>query len=159
MSDVKTKFTPNEIGERIQGAILAEVMKYRYMVLIPFGKDCRYDMVIEKDAQFPRLQCKAGRYENGVVRFNACSSNWFNKIRKRYTNEEIDYFAVYCEHTGKVYLVSVEEIDGSDASLRIEPTANNQQKGIRWAKDYEVKKPMVRLELTTVALRMRCSTN
>ncbi len=28
--------------------------------------------------------------------------------------EEIDYFAVYCEHTEKVYLVPVEDINGAD---------------------------------------------
>ena len=137
MSAIKAKLTPNEVGEGAQGAILAEVMKYGYTVLIPFGEGRRYDMVIEKDAQFFRLQCKAGRYENGVIRFNACSSNWFNKTRKRYTREEIDYFAIYCEHTGKVYLVPVEDV-GSDGTLRIEPTANNQTKGVRWAKDYEI---------------------
>jgi hypothetical protein len=113
-------------------------MKYGYTVLIPFGEGRRYDMVIEKDGQFFRLQCKAGRYKDGVIRFNACSSNWFNKTRKRYTCDEIDYFAVYCNFTEKVYLVPVEHVNGSDATLRIEPTANNQTTGVRWAKDYEI---------------------
>jgi hypothetical protein len=135
---VRTKPTTNEIGERAQGVILAEVMKYGYTVLIPFGEARRYDMAIERGGQFFRLQCKAGRYANGVIKFNACSSNWFNKTRKRYTREEIDYFAVYCEHTGKVYLVPVEDISSTDGVLRVLPTANNQAKGIRWAQDYEV---------------------
>lgn len=138
MSSIKAKFTTNDIGERAQGIILAEVMKYGYTVLIPFGEGRRYDMVIEKDAQFFRLQCKSGRYINGVIRFNACSSNWFNKTRKRYTREEIDYFAVYCEYTGKIYLVPVEDIVSTDGVLRIEPTANNQTKDVRWAQDYEI---------------------
>jgi PD-(D/E)XK endonuclease len=138
MDVIKAKLTPNNIGERAQGVILSEVVKYGYTVLIPFGEAHRYDMVIEKDAKFFRLQCKAGRYINGVIRFNACSSNWFNKTRKRYTIEEIDYFAVYCEHTEKVYLVPVEDINGADGTLRVEPTANNQAKGVRWARDYEI---------------------
>ena len=95
-------------------------------------------MVIEKDAQFFRLQCKAGRYVNGVIKFNACSSNWFNKTRKRYTSKEIDYFAVYCEYTSRVYLVPVEDIGSTDGILRVEPAANNQTKGVKWAKDYEI---------------------
>ena len=138
MSTVKAKLTTNDIGERAQGVILAEVMKYGYTVLIPFGEGRRYDMVIEKEGQFSRLQCKTGRYINGVIKFNTCSTNWFNKTRKLYTREEIDYFAVYCEYTGKVYLVPVEEITGSDGTLRVEPTANNQAKGVRWAKAYEI---------------------
>lgn len=90
MKKFDTKLTPNDIGEWAQGVIVAEVMKYGYTVLIPFGEGRRYDLVIEKNGQFLRLQCKAGRYMNGVIRFNACSSNWFNQTRKRYTKEEID---------------------------------------------------------------------
>jgi len=95
-------------------------------------------MVIEKDAEFFRLQCKAGRYENGVVKFNSCSVNWWNKTKKKYTKEEIDCFAVYCEYTGKVYLVPVEDVGIDQGYLRVEPTVNNQAKGVRWAKDYEI---------------------
>jgi hypothetical protein len=138
MSTIRAKLTTNDIGERAQGVILAEMMKYGYTVLIPFGEGRRYDMVIEKDAQFFRLQCKAGRYINGVIKFNACSSNWFNKTRKRYTREDIDYFAVYCEYTGKIYLVPVEDVGSTEGFLRVEPTVNNQTKGVRWAKDYEI---------------------
>jgi len=138
MSVIKAKLTTNDIGERAQGIILAEVMKYGYTALIPFGEGRRYDMVIEKDRQFFRLQCKAGRYKNGVVRFNTCSVHWWAKTKRKYTREEIDYFAVYCEHTGKVYLVPVEDVGTDVGYLRVEPTANNQAKGIRWAKDYEI---------------------
>jgi hypothetical protein len=132
------KLTPNAVGERAQGAIVAEVMRYGYTVLIPFGEGRRYDLVIEKDGTFLRLQCKAGRYANGVIRFNACSSNWYNKTRRGYTREEIDCFAVYCEYTKKVYLIPVEDITGLDGTLRVESPANNQTKGVRWAEDYEI---------------------
>ena len=103
-----------------------------------FLEALRIPFEIEKDAQFLRLQCKAGRYINGVIKFNACSSNWFNKTRKRYTRDEIGYFAVYCDHTGKIYLVPVEDVTSTDGILRVEPTANNQTRGVRWAKDYEI---------------------
>jgi hypothetical protein len=49
MGTVKAKLTTNDIGERAQGVILAEVMKCGYTVLIPFGEGRRYDMVIEKE--------------------------------------------------------------------------------------------------------------
>lgn len=55
------KLTPNMVGERSQGAIVAEVVKYGYTVLVPFGEAAhRYDLVIEKGGQFLRLQCKTG---------------------------------------------------------------------------------------------------
>lgn len=138
MTTIKEKLTPNDIGERAQGMILAEVMKYGYTVLIPFGEGRRHDMVIEKDAQFFRLQCKAGRYLKRAIRFNTCSVHWWAKTKRKYTREEIDYFAVYCEYTEKVYLVPVEDVGTTEGVLRVEPTANNQTKRVRWAKDYEI---------------------
>jgi hypothetical protein len=138
MSAIQNKPTTKDIGERAQGAIVAEVMKYGYTVLIPFGEGRRYDMVIEKAGEFFRLQCKAGWYENGVIKFNTCSVHWWAKKRKSYTREEIDYFAVYCEHTEKAYLIPPEDVGTNQGYLRVEPTVNNQVKGIRWAKDYEI---------------------
>jgi len=59
-------------------------------------------------------------------------------IRKGYKGEA-DYFGVYSPETGKVYLVPVDEVPiGSKAKLRLEATKNNQQKGVKWAKDYEI---------------------
>ena len=59
-------------------------------------------------------------------------------MRKGYKGEA-DYFGVYSPDTGKVYLVPVEAVPfGSKAKLRLDATKNNQQKGVKWAKDYEI---------------------
>ena len=59
-------------------------------------------------------------------------------VRKGYQGEA-DYFGVYSPETGKVYLVPVEEAPVCSAGrLRLNPTKNNQQKGVKWAKDYEI---------------------
>jgi hypothetical protein len=38
----------------------------------------------------------------------------------------------------KVYLVPIDHVGMSCAFLRLKPTANKQEKNVRWAKDYEV---------------------
>jgi hypothetical protein len=48
------------------------------------------------------------------------------------------FCAVYYEYTNKVYLVPVENVGINEGYLRVEPTADNQIKGIRWAEDYEI---------------------
>jgi PD-(D/E)XK endonuclease len=59
-------------------------------------------------------------------------------IRKGYQGEA-DYFGVYSPDTGKVYLVPVEAVPlDSKAKLRLDATKNNQQKGVKWVKDYEI---------------------
>ncbi len=138
MDQIKTKLTTNAIGERAQGFIAAEVMKYGYTVLIPFGDDHRYNMVLEKNGQFLRLLCREGRYKNGAIIFSTCSVQWLTRMKRQYSREEIDYFAVYCEYTRKIYLVPPEDVAPTVGTLRVEPPANNQSKGVRWAEDYEM---------------------
>ena len=60
----------------------------------------------------------------------------------------IDYYGVYCPDNGKVYLIPIAVVNTSSAFyLRIDPPKNNQQKRIRWAKDYEVKPRRITIEL------------
>ena len=45
-------------------------------------------------------------------------------------------FLAHCEQTGAIYAMPVEEAQGCEIYLRVSPTANNQSKGVRWARDY-----------------------
>jgi hypothetical protein len=51
---------------------------------------------------------------------------------------QIDYFAVYCPQLGTTYLVPVDHVGTSQARLRVEQLKHKQEKGIRWAADYEL---------------------
>jgi hypothetical protein len=57
--------------------------------------------------------------------------------RTLYSADEIDAFAAYCSDTGKCYFCELEEAPQNELRLRLEPTRNNQAKGIRWASDYD----------------------
>jgi hypothetical protein len=59
-------------------------------------------------------------------------------VKKGYEGDA-EMFGVYSPDTGKVYLVPVSEVpSGGDVILRLLKTKNNQEKGIRWARDYEL---------------------
>jgi PD-(D/E)XK nuclease superfamily protein len=50
-----------------------------------------------------------------------------------------EYFGVYSPYTEKVYFISVAEAPpASNMRLRLKPTKNNQEKHVKWAKDYEL---------------------
>jgi hypothetical protein len=51
---------------------------------------------------------------------------------------QCEYFAVYVEHLNKVYLLSIDDVGTSLATLRLVPSKNKQEKNVRWAKDYEL---------------------
>lgn len=56
----------------------------------------------------------------------------------RHFRGQADYFAVYVEQLDTVYFLPVEDVGLGRASLRLVPSKNNQEKHIRWAKDYEL---------------------
>lgn len=108
-------------------------------MLTPFGVNHRYDLVIDCGDRFVRAQCKTGCLRAGVVRFNTRSvrSNTKKAIFRGYEGE-IDVFLIFCPDTGKVYVVPIEEATRTQGSLRVEPTTNGQERGIRWARDFEL---------------------
>jgi hypothetical protein len=128
-----------DIGQRTEAIILAELVKRGHNVLVPFGTNHRYDLVVELGDEFVRVQCKTGRLRNGAVCFKTASSraNTLRAFTRSYDGEA-DLFLVYCPETERVYAVTVDEAASSEGKLRVAPAANGQAKGIRWAADHEL---------------------
>ena len=130
-------------GEITESMILARLVQLGYECLIPWGHDHRYDIAIDDDGKLVRIQCKTAHYneKQGCLEFNTAITyarvGGKPHIRKGYKGEA-DYLAVYSPDTGKVYLVLVDDVPITEAKLRLNPSKNNQQKGVRWAKDYEI---------------------
>ncbi len=120
-------------------AALAATGKY---VAIPFGDNQRYDLIVEDEqGKLLKVQCKTGRLVNGVIVFMVSSNRRKTKHQAggwvSYQGQ-IDLFGVYCPQVEASYLVPVEDVKKSAASLRVEPPRNSQVKGIRWAATYQL---------------------
>jgi PD-(D/E)XK endonuclease len=111
-------------------------------ILIPFGENTRYDLVVDYGSKLSRVQCKTGRLRNGVVRFATCSSYAHHpnsKVMQRDYEGQIDEFAVFCPDLGTVYLVPIEDVATKrEGCLRVTPALNAQRKRIRLATAYEI---------------------
>ena len=142
----RPKSNKKALGERSQAIIIFRLLEAGYNVLTPYGDNMRYDLVIEDaDGQFWRVQCKTGWIEEdgALIEFATASSYYHTRAgrtehgRKDYRGQ-IEYFAVYCPDTAKVYLVPIDHVGTTNAKLRLVPAKNKQEKHIRWAKDYEL---------------------
>jgi hypothetical protein len=124
------------IGETTEAIVLAEFVKAGFPVLLPFGENHRYDMVIEAGGRFLRVQCKTGRalQDRAVVCFNATSHDG-HRARQGYRNQA-DLFAVYAPYTGHVYVLPVDEVGETAVWLRLTPAKNNQEIGVRHAEEH-----------------------
>lgn len=130
---------PVDVGHRAEAAILAELVKRGYRVLLPFGVNQRYDLVLDCDGRFLRAQCKTGRLREGVIQCSTQSiqSNTRGTSWRSYTGE-IDLFIVYCPQNDSVYVIPADEVPKRGMHLRVNPPRNRQDKRVRWAKDYKL---------------------
>jgi PD-(D/E)XK endonuclease len=131
---------PKDVGDRTTLAVMLALRMAGLTVLVPFGENTRYDLVVEDRGNFLRVQCKTGRFRTGAVCFNVTSSYAHHrsaKAARRGYDGEIDCFGVHCPETGGVYLVPIDEVPGSVARLRVDPALNGQQDGVHPAERYE----------------------
>jgi len=127
------------IGDVSEACVLAALVKAGYSVLLPFGENHRYDLVIDDGDRFRRVQVKTGRLRGGVVAYS-CSSSHTHRggVSARPYFGQADVIAVYCPQNGKVYMVPENEFVATRAHLRLAEPQNNQSRRIRWARDFEL---------------------
>ena len=137
----KPKLTnhPVDVGQRTEAAILSELVRRGYSVLLPFGVNQRYDLVLDLGQRLLWVQCKTGRRRGGSIEFPTVSvrsnrAGWF----KRDYAGEADLFLVYWPENDRIYAVPVEEAPRSHMYLRVDPPLNGQKRRIRFASDYEL---------------------
>ncbi|HXR32002.1 MAG TPA: group I intron-associated PD-(D/E)XK endonuclease [Solirubrobacterales bacterium] len=102
---------PVDVGHRAEAAILSELVKRGYRVLLPFGVNQRYDLVLDCEGRFLKAQCKTGRLREGVIQCSTQSiqSNTRSTRWRSYTGE-VDLFIVYCPQNDSVYVIPADEV-------------------------------------------------
>lgn len=104
-------------------------------MLLPWGTGHRYDLVIDDNSSFSRVQIKTGRLTRDATAVSFRTANYVKGHYKHYRGE-IELFGVYCQEVEKVYLVPVEHTRKSVCLLRLVPAKNGQKINVRMADDY-----------------------
>lgn len=106
-------------------------------VLTPYGDREPYDFVVDMHGTLLKMQSKTANYKNGVLVIG-CRRN----KNQWYKPEEVDY--IVTSYAGVTYMIPLNEC-GSEKTLRLEPAKKHGERGICWAKDYEVGEVVQRL--------------
>jgi hypothetical protein len=134
-----------DVGYRSEAVIACELVARGYRVLTPLGFNHRSDLVLDSGGVFIRVQCKTGRLRNGVILFPTLSTRCnMTSVRTRSYAGEADLFMVYCRETCGIYAVPIEDVRVKGGRLRVDPPANGQVKGVRWASEYELPAALAR---------------
>ena len=122
------------IGEQV---LIAEFTKIRIPVLLPIGDNSPYDMVIDYNGRFLKVQAKTTEsVQNGKMVFCTNVTNPFKKTSRKYTASEIDIFGLYCIENGYIGLLPVKECTAKETVIRLDKPKNNQSSKIKMACDY-----------------------
>jgi len=128
-------------GDQTEGIVLAALLCLGKSVLLPFGENHRYDLVVEDGERFLRVQCKTGRLRDGVIKFNTASTHGHRGGARVSYRGQVDLFGVYCPDTGKTYFVPVMDVGAAEGYLRVDPARSGRKKGVKYAADFEMKLP------------------
>ena len=124
-------------GQIAELAVMAEAVARGYRVSIPYGEDAPYDLVVERNGQLERVQCKYVESDGRVIIVRClCTNNW---VDTRYTPATVDWIATY-DHVSKRCFFVPSSMLGDDGRnrihLRLVPSANNQTARVWWAQDF-----------------------
>ena len=125
------------IGEAV---VLAEFVKRKIQVAIPFGDNARYDLIADFNGKLNKIQVKycSQITENNSFTCPCVSStnHTTNKHLSTYEND-VDYMAFYLVSIDKLLLVPIERLEGKKTiTFRLEPPKNGQRIGINLVEDY-----------------------
>ena len=137
----------NQKGAVAEAKIVAAAIQAGVGVSRPLYDD-RYDLIFDVSGQLMRVQCKWARQLGDVVlaRLYTARRARAGMIVRRYQSGEVDLFALYCADLDRCYLLVADEVIANRSlHLRLSPSRNNQQQGIRWARDYEFGATLPRL--------------
>jgi PD-(D/E)XK endonuclease len=123
-------------GNAAEAMVLSALIQRDFEVLLPFGGGQPYDLVVDLGSCFLRVQCKRAWPNEGCLMFN-CRSTDHGKGSQSYRGLA-DIFGLFFPPTESVYLVPIGAVAEFEGRLRLEPTRNNQRKGVRMAAGYAI---------------------
>lgn len=127
--------TKGDIG---QVKVMGDLLTKGYKVALPLGEDWRYDLIVDKNNQLLRIQCKYVESTHGVIKVRCETHDGRNYYR--YRPEDLDYIAVYDKITDECYYINCSYLgkDGRGSlSLRLRPAKNGQTKKIFNASEFK----------------------
>lgn len=119
-----------DIGET---AITLKLLRAGLNVFKPVGDRLPYDLLVEKDGTYKRIQCKyrkPTKYGHTQIKL----SNRSGSSAVNYDKTTIDAIAVYCPETELIAFVNIEEIVYTELNLRFRQTKHIRDKSLYAAK-------------------------
>ena len=122
-------------GDIAELAVAKRFMEKGYHVCFPFSNDTPYDLIVDINGKFKRVQIK---YSSGYVKQTDCITCKTHSSTGRDYREHCDMIVLYNPVHG-CYLIDLEKWKTKTGILlRLSKAKNNQTKKIHFAEDYRL---------------------
>lgn len=137
--------TTKQIGNIGEAKVLSEFVRLGIPVYLPFGDNEKADLIAEFNGKLNKIQVKSSqKIIEDKVKFSLVSSTMHrqNGVKHIYTENEIDYFALYNLERDRVYLISINEesLPKSEVTIRFNPPKTKNQFKTFLEEDYLIEK-------------------
>ncbi len=135
-----TELSSTEKGAVAELKIAAAAAELGIVVSRPMLEGRRYDLIFDVDHRLLRIQCKWANRRGDVVAIHVGTcrhSPTQGYLRTRYTAEEVEGIAAYCQDLDRCFFIPIRDFEGqTHLHLRLAPARNNQLVGVKLAADY-----------------------
>ena len=110
-----------------------------FPIYFPFGDDEKAYLVAKFNGKLNKIHLKTSiKSKNGCSIFDLTSSTAHrtNGGRRKYSNSEIDYFALYSLDRDKIYLMKAPDNPMTAITIRFEDTKSGKKIGVNYESDF-----------------------
>ena len=125
-------------GDKGTAQVIADLLLRGVSICLPLSEHLPFDLVgVKVNGELIRISVKYRAAVKGkvTVPFRTSYSDSKGVHTKKVNKDFIDIVAIYCPNTNKVYYCNPKEF-GEGITLRVEPSKNNQSKGVFFAENY-----------------------
>lgn len=133
------------VGNKAESVILSCFVKHNIPVLLPFGDNEKYDLVIDINGRFQSVQVKNRLLKEGKIMVDLRHRIGVKRIKYETYFNKVDFIAVWCEKINRCFLMPLERI-GKKTSITLDKPKNNSSiTKVIWSDEFDFEKVILRV--------------
>ena len=126
------------LGNIGQAYVIAKFVELGVPVYTPVGEGYPTDLIADFKGKLNKIQIKTTEnlHDDSYMVWKITHQQGYHGKRIKYTNQEVDYFALYCIETKSLYLVPYEKANTNELIIRLDSYKGTRTKTMKFESDY-----------------------
>lgn len=129
----------SNIGNVGQAYVIAKFIELGIPVYLPMGEGYPTDLIADFNGKLNKIQIKTTEslHDGDYMTWKLTHQEGYHGNRIKYSNQEVDYFALYCIETKILCLVPFEQAQTNTISIRLDSYQGKRLKTMRFVSEYQ----------------------